>query len=127
MPRTTTAATAAACLMLLAGCGHRLETVALNAAHDQAAAATQPACAQVQDESLSNVRRGLVYRHDGQAFDPPAEALFASYHYTCAGTTAQARPQTTALFVYIDPRTQAIYTRLGDSSAPADTVLAGFN
>lgn len=127
MTRTTTAATAAACLMLLAGCGHRLETMALNAAHDQAAAGAQPACAQVQDDSLSNVRRGLVYRHDGQAFDPPAEALVASYHYTCADPTAQARTQTTALFVYVDPRTQAIYTRLGDSSAPAGTVLAGFN
>jgi len=127
MTRTTMAATAAAGLMLLAGCGHRLETVALTAAHDQVAAAAQPTCTEVQDESLSNVRRGLVYRHDGQAFNPPAEALFASYHYTCTDSTAQARLQTTALFVYIDPRTQAIYTRLGDSSAPADTVLAGFN
>lgn len=127
MTRTIAAVTAAAGLMLLAGCGHRLETMALTAAHDQAVASTQPTCAQVQNDSLSNVRRGLVYRHDGQAFNPPAEALFANYHYTCGSTAAQARMQTTALFVYIDPRTQAIYTRLGDSSAPAGTVLAGFN
>lgn len=125
MTRTTTATATAASLMLLAGCGQRLETVALTTAHDHVTAAAQASCAQVQDESLSDIRRGQIYRHDGQSFNPPADALFASYHYTCAGNGATAR--NTAVFVYIDPRTQRAYTRMGDSSAPANTVLAGFN
>jgi len=118
-------AVTATCLTLLAACGQRIEHQALSAAHGRVTEAT--ACAQVTDESLSNVRRGIVYRHDGQSFDPPAPALFATYHYVCATTAASGREQSAPMFMYVNPRTDIAFVRFGDGSAPTDTVLSGFN